>query len=320
MKEPSRKKLEVFLLLALNRRTLLNSDENGENIETDEFSEKIFSALSAQMSAPEAENFERMRRDYEKKSEAEKENWRNRVETAIGADESFLDQNIHRSHIDAALRNETAAVGKVLAAGMPPEYQNRSTDKPKNTGDETTRNHRHLEKSVRETFARQFVARQNLPAPTAFDNLSGARLARLIRLAGIREVALACVRISAVESVASFLRRFSAEDARAIAAQLNALPKTSGERLSFAENLVQIALEQESKPSAMLDLLGFRLIGISLCAGTPERVRYTEQKLPLEVEPKLSDVIDAQCRKTPVGLQREVGRQIEQLAETITEI
>ncbi len=311
MNDAPGKKLEVFLLLALRRETLLNSDEN---IENEKVSEKVFSALTAQLTATEAEGFERTRADYEQKSEAEKENWRSRIEAAIADDEPFIDRSIHRSHIDAALQNETAAVRNILLAGMPSEYRNRSIQKPENASGEKSRR---LEKSICKTFARQFVGRKNLPAPTAFDVLNGAQLARLIRLAGVREVALACVRISAVESVASFLRRFSAEDARAIAAQLNGLPETSGERLAFAENLVQAALEREPKPSAMLDLLGFRLIAILLCGGAPERLAYTEQKLPLEVEPKLSDVIEAQCRKTPAGLQREIGRQIEQLAETI---
>lgn len=317
MNDAPAEKLEVFLLLALRWESLLNSSKNAaENAAEDDLSDEIFSPLTTQMPAAEAEKFERLRREYRRKSDKEKERWRNRVENSFGAAESFFDRNIHRSHIDAALLGEIARVREIISAGLPAEYRSRAAPKQENAGgEEARRAGDSLGKAVQRTFGAQFVSKRNLPAPTVFDDLSGAQTARLIRLAGVREVALACVRIDAVESVASFLRRFSAEDARAIAAQLSGLPQTSSERLLFAENLVQTALESGLKPAAMLDLLGFRLVGIALCAAAPERVRYAEQKLPLEVVPKLSETIDEQCRKTPVAMQREIERQIESLAE-----
>lgn len=311
-------RLEIFLLLAVSRKTPVNSAEDSTgNLEKEDFPEKIFAALAAHLPTPEAAEFARLRADYERQSEAAQENWRRRVESSLGADEFLLDPRIHRSHIDRALQQETAAVGEIIRAGLPPEYRDGAERKQEKAADSKSRAGESLEKFVRETFAGQFVARQNLPAATAFDDLNGAQTARLIRLAGVREVALACVRITAVESVASFLRRFPAEDARAIAAQLNGLPKTADERLSFAENLVQTALEGELKPAAMLDLLGFRLIAIALAGAPPERIAYSEQKLPLEVEPKLSVTVETERRTTPVAMQREIGRQIEQLAVTV---
>lgn len=332
MNDATAEKLEVFLLLALRRETLLNLPENAadkaekeaendagdtaENAAENDSADDVFSPLAAQLSAAEAEKFERLRADYGRKSDGEKANWETRVENSVRAGGTFLDRNIHRSHIEAALLKETAPVEAIISAELPAEYGNRAARKPGNANIEKARRADDaLGKTIREAFGAQFVSRRDLPAPTVFDDLSGAQTARLIRLAGVREVALACVRIDAVESVASFLRRFSAEDARAIAAQLSGLPPTSDERLLFAENLVQTALESGLKPSAMLDLLGFRLVGIALCAASPERVRYAEQKLPLEVVPKLSETIDEQCRKTPVAMQREIERQIESLAE-----
>lgn len=306
-------KLEIFLLLAVRRKT---SADLFADSEKEDFSEKICAALAAQLSAPEAADFERRRNNYERLSDEEKERWQERVEAPFDASEFLLDPRIHGSHVDRALERETAAVREIICAGLPTEYRADAERKQEKTVAKS-RAGTSLERFVRETFAGQFVARRDLPAPTAFDDLDGAQTARLIRLAGVREVALACVRITAVESVASFLRRFSAEDARAIAAQLNGLPKTADARLSFAENLVQTALEGELKPAAMLDLLGFRLIAIALAGAPPERVRYSEQKLPLEVEPKLSVTVETERRTTPVAMQREIGRQIEQLAVTV---
>lgn len=335
MNDATAAKLEVFLLLALRRETLLSSPENAadkaendaendagdaaENAADDgadnDSADEIFSPLAAQLSAADAEKFERLRAEYGGKSDREKAKWRARVENSVRAAETFLDRNIHRSHIEAALLKETAPVEAIICAELPAEYENRAARKQGIANIERARRADDaLGKSIRRAFGAQFISKRNLPAPTVFDDLSGAQTARLIRLAGVREVALACVRIDAVESVASFLRRFSAEDARAIAAQLSGLPPTSDERLLFAENLVQTALESGLKPAAMLDLLGFRLVGIALCAAAPERVRYAEQKLPLEVVPKLSETIDEQCRQTPVAMQREIERQIESLA------
>lgn len=314
-------KLEIFLLLAERRRRALpDSGEKTGDIEDfageNDFPEKVFAALTAQSSAPNAEKLEHLRAAYEKKSAAEQQTWRQGVEDSLLAGgETFLDRRVHRSRVEAALEAETAAVAEIVRAGTSPESGSFPNRTPK-TAAEPTMRRRRLEQYVRKRFADQFVRRENLAAATAFDDLDGAGLARLIRLAGVREVALACVRIDAVESVASFLRRFSAEDARAIAAQLNGLPKTAAERLSFAENFVQTALESQLKPASMLDLLGFRLIAITLCGATPERVRYSEQKLPLEVVPKLSETINAQRRLTPIAMRGEIGREIERLAET----
>lgn len=317
MKNEGSKKLEIFLLLAL--RQAARSDSAGsESDETAEGepSENAFSAIAAQLSAADAEKFERLRTEYRNKSGEEKEKWRARIETFIGTDEPSVDDSVHRSHVGAALEKEIPAIRKIVVSSLSPAHLSQFSQKRAESESSKTYRAAWLEKNVRRAFAKKFVALRDLPAATAFDRLSGAQFARLIRHAGIREVALACVRIEAVESVTAFLRRFAAEDARAIAAQLSASRQISDERLSFAENRVQSALEIEPQPSAMLDLLGIRLVGNLLCANAARAV-YTEQKLPLEVAPKLSEIIETQCRQTPPALQLEIGAEVERLAETI---
>lgn len=331
MKNESPKKLEIFLLLALRQQQMSHLDSSSDEDETDaeeEATEEFPSAFAGRLSSPkDAKKFERLRADYQNKSEEEKQTWRELIESFIGSDEPVLDGNIHHSHIDAMLKKETPPMRKIIAASLPPDYQipfgedelrDRSSvensQKPRSVW---------LERNVRRTFVQRFVALRDLPtAESAFDRLNGAQLARLARLAGIREVALACLRIEAVESVTAFLRRFAAEDARAIAAQLGNLPQqqnASDERLAFAENLVHTALESEPQPSAMLDLLGAWLIGILLCGndGGEERIAYTAQKLPLEAAPKLPEMIEEHCRQTPAALQNKIAAEIESLAETI---
>lgn len=293
--------------------------------------ENIFAVFSAQLSAPGAEKFERLRLEYENKSEAEREKWRARVKASVGRDEPTIDESVHWSHVEAALEKETALVRKIVApAVLSAQHKDRLKTSPAKTNDNRRQTSEpnasddadtakaQFEKVVRRAFAAQFVAARDLPIAGTFDRLSGANLARLARLAGIREAAFACAGIESVETVGAFLRRFAPEHARAIAAQLSALPKTSDERLRFAENLVRAALEAEpNQPSAMLDWLGLRLIGILLCAQKPERIAYTEQKLPLVAAPRLSEIIAVQCRETPAEMRREIGTEIERLAGTI---
>ncbi|MEP6901919.1 MAG: hypothetical protein ABJA66_09220 [Actinomycetota bacterium] len=315
MKIKSPKKTDFFLLLALRQeeRLFASARENNENILSHDF----FALLTGQMSAPEAQKLTHLRLEYEAKSKDKQKKWREQIEAQIGTDELFIDANIHWSHIVAALTEETSTIRQIVLAGLPSALHVHFDGNSKEPVNEPSIKRKTLEKTIRKSFARRFVGLHDLPVASAFDRLSGAELARLIRQAGIREVALACLRITAVESVASFLRRFLAEDALAIATQMSDLPETGAERLFFAESMVQSALENEANPSAMLDLLGIWLIGILLCSSAPRRINYTAQKLPLEVSPKLFEIIESQCRQTPVARQHEIGTEIERIAETV---
>jgi hypothetical protein len=313
MKHESPKRKEIFLLLALRQNARMNSAVKNRIDPAGNSADELFTSFLAQLSSSEAKKLEQIYLAYQNKSAEEKQKWREQIETYISFDETNVDENIHWSHIEKELQIETPAIRKIVAAGFPSNYRNHSTV----TENTRTICSHSLEKTVRKTFAGKFVSLHNLAVVSAFDRLNGARIARLVRQAGIREVALACIRITAVESVAAFLRRFSAEDARAIAAQMSCLPEIGNARLSFAENLVQSVMEDEPKPSAMLDLLGIRLVGTLLCVGEKSRIVYTTQKLPLEFAPKLIEIIETQRRQTPDKLQTEISAEIERLAETI---
>lgn len=302
-------KLEIFLLLALRQEARFSVSGAAENTSAG----NSFAAVAEQIPPSEAKKFERLRSNYENKSEPEKNEWREKIESLIGADAPVLDENIHRAHIDRALQKEIPAIRRLIESWLAPPA--RIEPEPIEIAAEFQPNE-WLVKRVRRAFSRQFVTLGDLPVATDFDRLNGAQFARLVRLAGVGEVALACLRIPAVESVGAFLRRFPPEDARAIAARLKNLSPVSSERLAFAENLVHAAFETEPDPAAMLDYLGIRLVGASLCAA-PQRLVYTQQKLPPEASRKFAEIVETECRRTPPETQREIGAEIEALAQTI---
>jgi hypothetical protein len=310
MQNQSPDRLEIFLALALKSGARQTSAGNFMPAADDygEAANEKVSAVANYLTEKETEKFKRLQTNYRNKTETEKAEWLAEILHKIGTDETLIDETVHASYVSHALRQEVPAVQKILFNFLLPAHQaavNTPSEKPKKN------NHPHtdaLEKSVRRAFAAQFVSLRDLSEPTAFDRLNGAQLARLIRLTGIHEVALACLQIEAVESVAAFLRIFSAEDAQAIAAQLNSVPEKSETRLAFAETLVQKTMEIESNPSAMLDLIGIRLVGVLLCDNPKERVIYTNQKLPIQIAPQLPKIIEEQCRRTPPNLQTEIEK------------
>ena len=332
MKKQFPDRIEIFLALAIRRIERSNFKPELFNIESapvlaDESTEPPIIELPDQMPAlfnylneAEKEKLVRLWRDYQSKTETEKIEWRARVFKKIGTDEQFIDEQIHKSHIVAALEKEPAGIQRIVRRLLAPDFDASAIESnaaTKNGKNPLSKNTLSLERTVRRRFAGQFVALRDLKKITAFDRLSGAQMARLIRLNGIREVATACVRIEAVEAVAAFLRIFSAEDAQAVAAQLNALPTLDEARLSFAETIVQATLEDEPQPSAMLDWLGIRLLATFLCDADESRVRCAKQKLPLELAPRLTEIINEQRRETDAYLRKQIADEIERLAETL---
>lgn len=314
-------KLEIFMALALGRRAKqeLLAESSVSSPEDDELlSDVRLSPTFQHLTGSDLETFKGIVSEYQARTEIERGVERRRILRHIGSEKTvFVDKNVHRSHIGEALRKEIPAIQKILSASListRSKSPGRIDAAPKRRANSRIEE---LKKTVCHAFFGQFTSLRDLPSPTAFDRLSSTQLVRLIRLSGIREVAVACSRIEEVESVAAFLRRFSAEDARAIAAQLSDLRDVSDARLSFAEGLVQATLEQKPQPSEMLDLLGIRLVGIVLCESKAARIAYTSQKLPLEITPKLTEIIEQQCRKMPKNLQRKISAEIEHLAEAI---
>ncbi len=204
-----------------------------------------------------------------------------------------LDEHLHHSHVTEALRGEPERVRRLVVSHLPPalaaacanalglaeqDARAAQAESEREAGPEPE-----VVAVVRRVFLSHFITLADVERPTALDSLSGAELARLVRLLGVRETALACRGIEAVEAVAAFLKRFAPEDARAVAAHIRTLTDVEPRRVARAGQRVQEALRAEPDPGAMLDRTGLRLLASAL-SGRARRasLRYAAQKLPVE--------------------------------------
>lgn len=248
-----------------------------------------------------------------------------------------LDEHVHPTHIVEALRDEPRRIQTLILRHIPAnlaeacahalglknvrrqrpsaspggryggrERRSATRDEPPDT---------EIVAFVRRRFIARFVHYNQLHNPTPLDSLNGAELARLIRLSGVREAAIACRGVAQVENIASLWRRFPAEDARAFAAHMATLADVEPARVSFAEELVGEALRENSDPIAMLDHTGMLLLALVMYAGDTKRMHHTSQKLPLSAAlwlREISDQAQQQYRR-----RREVAQLIARETETL---
>lgn len=332
MKNREPRRLDIFLRLALRRAEhsdaadggeidILTLEKKSDSGEAEPFVIEDFPVLLEQLNKNEIQEVKSLLEKYQESDNVEIKE----IENFIGKDDTTLDEIIHWSHIEEVLRKESIVVQTVVGEFLLPTHKQQLEPyfksvkilPEKKALNGIKYESEAVKKSVHRGFIKNFVCLSNLENSTDFDRLDGSQTVRLIRLAGISEVAYACVRIEAVESVAAFLKRFSTEDARAIATQLSNLPKTSAERLTFAENLVQQMMELEQQPTALLDMLGLQILGIHLCRSPKNRIDYTKQKMPIEFSPELDELISKRCEQTPETIQKEISRETDKLAESI---
>ena len=220
-----------------------------------------------------------------------------------------LDEHVHPSHVVEVLRDEPSYVRRLVLAHLPAALAARveeafgergragrekgrrgrrtgSLTEERGTGDlspAVNTPEPEVVSVVRRAFLSHFTSRAELARVTPLELLSGVELARLVHLLGVRETALACRAIQAVEAVASFLRRFGPEDARAVAAHISTLTDVDPRRVAFAEALVHEAFSAEPEPAAMLNRAGLQLLALTLSVRDEAHARYVAQKLPVEV-------------------------------------
>lgn len=257
-----------------------------------------------------------------------------------------FDEHVHPSHVVEALRDEPARVRELVIGHLPHALASSVAAElgvsPQSPGGVPRPAQADTEASgaggewsgagtspeivsvVGREFLSRFTTPAELPSVTPLELLTGPELARLARLLGVRETALACRGIEAVEAVASFLRRFAPEDARAVAAHIASLTEVEPRRVRFAEHIVREAMVVEPEPGAMLDRAGLRLLAITL-AGRENgaRLRYTAQKLPVEAARCLEEMArdgaapmtahDAEARE----MLRAVAREAEAVAANL---
>ena len=208
--------------------------------------------------------------------------------------EPRFDERIHPSHVAEQLREEPPRVRALVLSYLPTRVAEDVSAQLGVAGHATAEANAAAPEVVA-VVRREFLSRFEPPPDASnarpLDLLSGAGLARLVRLLGVRETAVACRGIEAVEAVASFLRRFGPEDARAVAAHIASLTDVEPARVRFAEQVTREALIDGAEPGAMLDLVGLRLLANSFGSDADSsRLRYTAQKLPVEAARLLSEM------------------------------
>jgi hypothetical protein len=237
-----------------------------------------------------------------------------------------LDEHIHPSHIIEALRAEPARVRLLILNHLPPALAASAVAALEGAaGREFLQSPVAWETPpleiidlVRRKFLSRFVMLGELGQPTALDLLTGVELARLVRLLGVRETAIACRGIMQMETMTAFLRRFAAEDARAITARIALLRDVTALRVRHAEEIVHDALESEAEPGAMLNRAGLRLLSITLAGEREARLRYSAQKLPVEVARALCETAFAERKINDTGeRQRLIAAETEALAANL---
>lgn len=238
-----------------------------------------------------------------------------------------LDEHLHHSHVAEALRGEPERVRRLVVTHLPPalaEACARALGMPSAEARaevESEESAPEVVAVVRRVFLSHFITLADVERPTPLDFFSGAELARLVRLLGVRETALACRGIPAVEAVAAFLKRFAPEDARAIAAHIRTLTQVEPRRVASAGQHVQEALRAEPEPGAMLDRTGLRLLATALSGrGRRASLRYAAQKLPVEAARwlRLMAATGADANSTSsdetAETRRLVAREVEEAA------
>jgi hypothetical protein len=267
---------------------------------------------------------------------AEQANWvartLGRVIAVRSTESARLDESVHVTQVIEALRAEPPRVQALIARNLPgrvggvaaedgvcldTDFEKQSSDSPKLDGPLTGAPQGEIVSVVRRAFLSNFSKVDDLTDPTSLDSLTPIELARLVRLLGVHETAVACRSIAEVETVASFLSRFAAEDSRAIALSMLTIEGLEPARADFAERTVQSAIADGLEGAAALDRMGVALLAIELDGWEPARLRYTEQKLPVEAARSLTRFIADRSALPDNPTARRIALDIEKMAEKV---
>lgn len=237
-----------------------------------------------------------------------------------------FDERVHPSHVVEELRGEPPGVRELVLSYLPERVAEEVASQLGAQRHAPSAEPAQVAPEVIAVVRREFLSRFEPPPEAsrarAIDLLSGAGVARLVRVLGVRETAHACRGIEAVEAVASFLRRFEPEDFQAIRAHLYSPAEVARARVRFAEEVVRDALPARAEPAAMLDLVGLRMLANSFGreADSP-RLRYAAQKLPVEAARLLSEMAREGLTRFAAGedeaaeIRRALARETEAVAE-----
>lgn len=241
-----------------------------------------------------------------------------------------LDEQIHHTHLSRALRTEPVRIQTIILKNLPKDLVRQIANElgivsivqelinePEQVSSLPSSE---VASIVRRVFLSNFVTVNNLYTLKPLDMLRSVDLVNFIHQMGAREIAIACRGVAEMETVAAFLRRFTAEDARIITSYLTNLKELEPKRVLFAEQMIQEALSIGLNASAMLNHIGSNLVIIALAESDSTRLRYTLQKLPFEASVELNTMFDKISAKYEKADENErsmlnsISRETEHLA------
>lgn len=204
-----------------------------------------------------------------------------------------LDEQINPARVTEVLRNETQAAQELILRYLPVNLKGRVGSElglksgysvlPK--GGQQPVNEK-IVRLVRQKFLSHFVALEDIYEPTETDKLSIDDLAKFIRHLGTRETAIACRGINSKESLAVFLGRFDASDAREIIEYITELEKIKPFWVAEADRLVRETLESDVAPDDFLQSLGLQLLAAAFVGREATAQTYTAQKMTTDESEK----------------------------------
>ena len=240
-----------------------------------------------------------------------------RIRASSPERERRFEDDIHPSQIIDALRNEPPRIQSLIVGVLPLHRDAVAEALGVTPASAPHASAAKIADVARRAFFAQFIPAAVLNDPTALDLLSGVELARLIRLLGVRETAIACKGVTAVEAVTAFLKRFSAEDAHAIRYQLVSLKTLEPQRIDFAETVVRNAITEGSIEAATLDRVGLTLLAMVLAESDQLRRRHTTQKLPLAASRQLDELMNSGLPECDPETARHIVAETHSLATTL---
>jgi hypothetical protein len=304
-------RIETLIALALSKRWQEGDPElNGD-----------LSRVVAELNEPDRKAVIDLAQRFERLSPAEQSRWLasrvGRIRASSPERERRFEEDIHPSQIIDALRNESPRIQSLIVEILPLHRDAVAEALGVSPASPPQADNRKIADVVRRAFFAQFIPTAVLNDPMALDLLSGVELARLIRLLGVRETAIACKGVTAVEAVTAFLKRFSAEDAHAIRFHLASLKTLEPERVDFAETVVRNAINECSIEAATLDRVGLTLLAMVLAQSDQLRRRHTAQKLPLAASRQLDEFLNTGLPECDPETEHHIIAETHSLASTL---
>ncbi|HEX2271455.1 MAG TPA: hypothetical protein VHH35_18060 [Pyrinomonadaceae bacterium] len=305
-------RIETLIALALSKRWQESdsAESNGD-----------LSRVLAELSGPDRKAAMELAQRFETLPPAEQSRWLasrvGRIRASSPERERRFEADIHPSQIIEALRTEPPRIQSLIIGALPRHRDVVAGALGVSPASALQPGTTKIADVVRRAFFAQFVPASVLNDHTALDLLSGVELARLIRLLGVRETAIACKGVTAVEAVTAFLKRFSAEDAHAIRFHLASLTALDHERIVFAETVVRNAIAEGSIEAATLDRVGLTLLAMVLAESDQPRRRHTAQKLPLAASRQLDELLNGGLPECDPEIARHIIVETHSLAATL---